>query len=103
MCKSRILVAVSALLTLAHPGCHKEPERIRQGMERRAAAISNRQALVAPPMYSDEDAVRIPVDLGGCSGVIRARVPVDLGAVGAKRRGLSGVGAKRRVKAHAEG
>ena len=47
--------------------------------------------------------VRIPVDLGGCSGVIRALVPVDLGAVGAKRRALSGVGAKRRVKAHAEG
>ena len=49
------------------------------------------------------DFVRIPVDLGGCSGVIRARVPVDLGAIGAKRRALSGVGAKRRVKAHAEG
>jgi len=47
--------------------------------------------------------VRIPVDLGGCSGVIRALVPVDLGAVGAKRRALSRVGAKRRVKAHAEG
>jgi hypothetical protein len=47
--------------------------------------------------------VRIPVDLGGCSGVIRALVPVDMGAVGAKRRALFGVGAKRRVKAHAEG
>jgi signal transduction histidine kinase len=47
--------------------------------------------------------LRIPVDLGGRSGVIWARVPVDLGAVGAKRRALSGVGAKRRVEAHAEG
>ncbi len=47
--------------------------------------------------------VRIPIDPGGCSGVIRALVPVDVGAVGAKRRALSGVGAERRVEAHAVG
>ncbi|HEY5050045.1 MAG TPA: hypothetical protein VII50_04030, partial [Acidothermaceae bacterium] len=47
--------------------------------------------------------LRIPLDPGTRSGVIRALVPVDVGAVGAKRRALSGVGAKRRVKAHAEG
>ncbi len=47
--------------------------------------------------------LRIPADPGGRSGVIRALVPVDVGTVGAKRRALSGVGAKRRVEAHAEG
>jgi hypothetical protein len=34
--------------------------------------------------------VRIPLDPGARSGVIRALVPVDLGAVGAKRRATSG-------------
>jgi hypothetical protein len=34
--------------------------------------------------------LRIPPDPGGRSGVIRALVPVDLGAVGAKRRATSG-------------
>lgn len=34
--------------------------------------------------------MRIPLDPGGRSGVIRALVPVDLGAVGAKRRATSG-------------
>jgi hypothetical protein len=47
--------------------------------------------------------VRIPADPGGRSGVIWALVPEDVGTVGAKRRALSGVGAKRRVEAHTEG
>ena len=49
------------------------------------------------------DNLGIPLDPGARSGVIRALVPVDVGTVGAKRRALSGVGAKRRVWAHAVG
>ena len=77
MCRSRMLVAASALLTVvANAGCHREPERIRQGIARRAEAIPDGQARVVPPMYSDEDAARL---------IERAAAVVPTGKTLAKR------------------
>ena len=60
MCSWRLVIGVSALLTvLAQAGCRKDAERISQGSARRAEVIQDRQAHTDPAMYSDEDAARL--------------------------------------------
>ena len=98
--------------TAARGRCAELPSALEQSLSRAAEGNGPSDFVIVddqtdgvdgPHGALTRDLLRIPVDPGSDSGVTRALVPVDPGAVGAKRRAQSGVGAERRVEAHAVG